>query len=74
MNKDSKTLEKLTMQLVGSILRANKKLEQEVQKTRNELDGKRKVSLALQDKESIKKLEERVAKLENLKVEAKLVE
>ena len=71
---DGKVLDDLTLRLVDSVLKANERLEKEIDDTRTkarELSGK---GVVLQDKEAIKKLEERIAQLENLSVSAKLVD
>lgn len=72
--QNGQVLDDLTMRLVDSVLKANDRLEKEVEDTRTkirELSGK---GVVVQDKEAIKKLEARVAQLENLSVSAKVVD
>lgn len=71
--KNGKVLEDLTLRLVDSVLKANKRLEKEIKEARAriwELSERG----AVRDKELIKKLEKRVQKLENLIVNAKLID
>jgi hypothetical protein len=73
-NENGKLLDELTLRLVDSVLKANERLEKEVDDTRTkirELSGK---GIVMQDKELIKKLEMRVGQLENLSVSAKVVD
>ncbi|MEI6296489.1 MAG: hypothetical protein WCO84_02465 [bacterium] len=71
--ENGQVLDDLTLRLVDSVLRANERLEKEIDdkyKQVRELSSK---GIILQDKEVIKKLEERIAQLENLSVTSKLV-
>lgn len=71
---NGQVLDELTLRLVDSVVNANDRLEKEIENSRTqvrELTGK---DIVLQDKEAIKKLEERIAQLENLSVSAKVIE
>jgi hypothetical protein len=69
-----KVLDDLTLRLVDSVLKANEKLEKEIDNDRTQIRELSSQGVVLQDKEKIKKLEERVAQLENLSVSARLIE
>lgn len=66
--QSSETLEKLNQRLVESILSSNERLQEEIKSTRRELSAERETA-SRRDKDEIKKLEKRIAKLENLEVE-----
>lgn len=73
-NKNGKALEDLTLRLVDSVLKADERREKEVEELRvwvNELTSK---SVVSQDKVKIKKLEERIAQLENLSVTSEIID
>lgn len=63
----NETLEKINQRLVESILSSNERLRDEIASTRAELNVQR--ASVSRDKDEIKKLEKRIAKLDNLKVE-----
>jgi hypothetical protein len=65
--QNNETLEKINQRLVESILSSNEMLREEIAITRDELAAER--AKASRDKDEVKKLEKRIAKLENLKVE-----
>lgn len=69
-----KSLDELTLKLVDSVLKANERLEKEIDNNRTQIRELSSVGVVLQDKEKIKKLEERVSQLENLSVSAKLID
>ena len=66
--QSSETLDKVNQRLVESILSSNERLQDEIKFTRKELAVERE-SISRRDKNEIKKLEKRIAKLENLEVE-----
>jgi hypothetical protein len=66
--QSSETLDKLNQRLVESILSSNERLQEEIRDTRKELNAERETA-SRRDKDEIKKLEKRIAKLENLEVE-----
>ena len=68
------SLEDLTTILVKSVLNANKRLEEEVERMRQEINELKSQNIELQDKPKIKKLEERLKQLENLSVSTEVVE
>ena len=71
---NGQVLEDLTLRLVDSVLRANERLEKEVEATRTHISKLSSAGIGIQDKELIKKLEARVAQLENLSISAELIE
>ncbi len=67
-------LDDLTLRLVDSVLKANERLEKEIENSRThvrELSGK---DIVLQNKVAIEKLKERIEQLENLSVSSKIVD
>jgi hypothetical protein len=73
-NQHGKVLDDLTMRLVDSVLESNKRLQKEIRFLQRQLSEQQSKSAAAQDKDEIKKLKERIARLENLSIEAKVVE
>lgn len=71
--ENGQVLDDLTLRLVDSVLKANERLEKEVEITRTQIRELSNVGVAMQDKETIKKLEGRVTQLENLSITAKLI-
>lgn len=71
---NSQVLDDLTLRLVDSVLRANERLEKEIELTKTQLRKLSSKGAILQNKEAIKRFEERVAQLENLSVSAKVIE
>lgn len=71
--ENGQVLDDLTLRLVDSVLKSNERLEKEVEMTRTQIRELSNVNIATQDKEALKRLEERVAQLENLSVTAKLI-
>ncbi|OGD66753.1 hypothetical protein A2442_01360 [Candidatus Campbellbacteria bacterium RIFOXYC2_FULL_35_25] len=67
-------LDDLTLRLVDSVLKANERLEKEVEVNRTKVRELSSENLLIQDKDKIKKLEERIAQLENLSVQAKVID
>lgn len=72
--QNGQVLDDLALQLVDSVLKANERLEEEVEDSRTKIRELSSKGIAMQDKEAIKKLTVRVAQLENLSVEAKLID
>jgi hypothetical protein len=70
----SASMDELTLKLVGSVLKADEKLEKEIEIKRTQFRELSNQHIALQDKERIKKLEERIAQLENLSIKSDLIE
>lgn len=70
----NKGIEELTNTLVKSVLHANEKLEKEIVESRAQIQELSSKGVVMQDKEAIKKLEERVERLENLSVSARIVD
>lgn len=66
--QSAETLESLNGRLIESILSSNDRLQEEIKLTRKELNAERETA-SRRDKDEIKKLEKRIAKLENLEVE-----
>jgi len=56
------------------VLKANERLEKEVEVNRTKVRELSSENLLIQDKDKIKKLEERIAQLENLSVQAKVID
>lgn len=71
-NKDS--IDELNLKLVESVLNANERLEKEIEIERTKFQELSNIHIAIQDKEKIKKLEERIVQLENLSVKTELIE
>lgn len=72
--QNGQVLDDLTLRLVDSVLKASERLEKEVGDTRTRIRELSSKGVEMQDKEAIKKLEARVAQLENLSVSAKIVD
>jgi hypothetical protein len=71
--QNHQALEDLTATLVKSVLNADEQLKKEIKEIRDEVNKHKVRELVMQDKEQIKKLEERLAQLENLSVIAKVL-
>lgn len=72
--KNGQVLDDLTLRLVDSVLKANDRLEKEIDESRTKIRELSTKGIVMQDKEAIKKLTARVEQLENLSVEAKLID
>lgn len=72
--ENGEILDDLTLKLVDSVLKANDRLEKEIEDLKTQLRELAGKEVAMQDKVEIKKLEERIAQLENLSVSAKVVD
>lgn len=68
-----KALVELTSTLVKSVLKAHERLEKEIEESKKQIHALSSKGAA-KDKEAIKKLEERITKLENLTVTTKVVD
>jgi hypothetical protein len=73
-SRNGKTLDDLTLRLVNSVLRANERLEKEIERSKVQLGELSDSSISSHNKAKIKKLESRIAQLENLVVSSKLIE
>ena len=73
-NNNQKALIDLTQTLVDSILKANERLEKEVDSLKKQLKKARSSHIATQNEDLINKLEDRINKLENITVSAKLID
>jgi len=73
-NEHGRELEQLNLRLVDSVLKANTRLEKEVDALKKEKAVQINKEPALQDKEVIKKLEARIARLENLVVATEVID
>jgi ElaB/YqjD/DUF883 family membrane-anchored ribosome-binding protein len=71
--ENGQVLDELTLRLVDSVLKANERLQQDIDDSRTQLRELKDRGVVLQEKEVIKKLEELIAQLENLSVSAKLL-
>lgn len=69
---NQEVLDTLTERLVDSVLKANERLQQEVDETRKKLDLLQGDPVATQNKEEIKKVRLRLEELENLEITAKV--
>ena len=72
--KSGKALEELTSTLIRSVLNANERLKKEIEEGKKQIRELTKKEIVVQDKEAIKKLEDRIAQLENLSVKAEVIE
>lgn len=72
--KNKNAVEELNLKLVESVLNANQRLENEIENERARVQELLNIHVALQDKEKIKKLEERIAQLENLHIKSELID
>ena len=70
---NGQVLDDLTLRLVDSVLKANERLEKEIELTKTQARELSSEGVVVQNREAIKKLEERIAQLENLSVSAKVV-
>ena len=66
-------LDDLTLRLVDSVLKANERLEKEIDDCRTQIRELSDKDIVLQNKVAIEKLKERIEQLENLSVSAKVV-
>lgn len=69
--KSGQILDDLTLRLVDSVLKANERLMSEIDDLKSKLRENTNQNLAIQNKTEIKKLEARIAQLENLEISAK---
>jgi len=67
-------LEKLTLRLVDSVLKADKRLEREIKDNRKQLANMQEKNITFQNKEAIKKLQERIKRLEGVSISTKLID
>lgn len=67
-------VEELNLRMVESVLRANERLEKDIEIKRTQFRELSDRNITLQDKERIKKLKERIMQLENLSVKADLID
>lgn len=72
--EEIETLHQLNLRLVDSVLKSQELLLREVQELRNEKRKLEEKNMGAQNDEAIKKLDERISRLENLEIEAKLVD
>lgn len=72
--ENGQVLDDLTLRLVDSVLKSNERLEKEIKDSHTQVKELSSKGVVFQDKERIKKLEERIAQLENLSVSARVIE
>jgi len=71
---NNKTLDDLTSTLVKSVLNSNERLQKEIEENREKIKELSRKGVAVQQKEAIEKLEERVKQLENLSITTRLID